>query len=209
MVHRINPETPRQNPTTAIGVQTAGRYCQVARVIPAATMNVSMMCLKIISVGLARKGKSGGSGLQDAAKAKGLEESRPQRNSGNIAPRDKSRMALAADRVKLLLLEAYPRVLPPQNQRSNEREPGGIRTPHLRPSRGAMLPITPRAQSDSYSQVGLVTVLALTLNDTTLDCAPKSGKRHPARISIYPLSWTPSTSATSRSSRTSTMASRL
>src|SRR5215471_4385678 len=129
MVHRINPETPRQNPTTAIGVQTAGRYCQVARVIPAATMNVSMMCLKIISVGLARKGKSGGSGLQDAAKAKGLEESRPQRNSGNIAPRDKSRMALAADRVKLLLLEAYPRVLPPQNQRSNEREPGGIRTP--------------------------------------------------------------------------------
>src|SRR5215467_12014081 len=87
MVHRINPETPRQNPTTAIGVQTAGRYCQVARVIPAATMNVSMMCLKIISVGLARKGKSGGSGLQDAAKAKGLEESRPQRNSGNSTPR--------------------------------------------------------------------------------------------------------------------------
>jgi hypothetical protein len=48
----------------------------------------------------------------------------------NTAPRDNISIISLSERVKLLLLGAYPRISPPQNHRSRElkRGPGGIRT---------------------------------------------------------------------------------
>src|SRR5215467_13870591 len=80
MLHRMNPVTTRNTPTIGIGVQTAGLRCHPTIVIPVPTMSVSTMCLKIIFVGLARKSKSGSSGLQcgtrKASENRGLKETR-------------------------------------------------------------------------------------------------------------------------------------